>query len=418
MANTPQGLNGPDDVKTALKRGKIPRNVIVSVGAVAAIVIGALGFKYELAADKKAQADAAQKKAAQVAPVTAPDVGDDLDKAIKDQQAKARGDAERVQRDKPHDTAASTRPALTADDFQRSVSSSGVDGGDALAKKNNQDTIFASGFFPARSKTSLSSQRAAVPGLEGITDPAQMLALQQQAAEKQAETLKGLGASQAPSASTNVSKREAFLTDTGNESANRRTGITDQLPACTVPLGFKVFAHADYGLNSDLPGDGTATVSQNVYGGRYGDCLAIPQGASIYFKYNSDISVGQERIQVAGVRLTMPNHKVVPLLGMQFGDPDGYTGLSGDVNNHFLKIFGASLFIAVLEHRFDDSTTAQTASPNGITSYGTTSGQVAAQTAQTVMQRNLTIAPTITTKPGQEVILRLDRDLVMEPYVE
>jgi type IV secretion system protein VirB10 len=413
MSNGTQDTSVQQDPKAALTRGKIPRNIILSIGLIAALVIGGLGFKYELAEDSKAKANAAAKKAAQMQPIAAPDLGDDLDKTIADQQAKAAADAKKAKRSgagvEPQVT-----PALTGNQFQGMLDKPNAK---ALASSNNEDTIFTSGFFPSRGNA-LSAQRnssSAVPGVPGVPDPAQMFEQQQNAQAKLADQTQAVASKLAQN---NQSPQERFLTDTQGITSNRPTGISGQLPPCTVPVGFRIFAYANDALDSDLPGDGNATVSRDVYGGRNGECLAIPQGTRIYFKYSSHISVGQERIQVAGVRLTLPNQKTVPLLGMQFGDPDGYTGVSGDVNNHFLKIFGVSLFIAVLEQHFNNSTTAQTVNPNGITTYGNTAGQVAANTAQAVTERNLNIPPTITTKPGQEIILRLDRDITMEPYVE
>jgi type IV secretion system protein VirB10 len=87
------------------------------------------------------------------------------------------------------------------------------------------------------------------------------------------------------------------------------------------------------------------------------------------------------------------------------------------VNNHFLKIFGAGFITAILLKAFDSSSqTATTATPNGVTTYGDTAGQVAAATAQTTMQRNQNIPPTITVEPGQKFLVQVTQDIVMEPY--
>jgi type IV secretion system protein VirB10 len=133
--------------------------------------------------------------------------------------------------------------------------------------------------------------------------------------------------------------------------------------------------------------------------------------------YSADIKVGQERLLVASTSLRLPNGKSVPLNGMQGADQNGYAGFSGDVNNHFLKIFGTGFITAILLRAFDSgSQTATTSSPNGVTTYGSTAGQVAAATAQTVLQRNQNIPPTITVEPGQKFLVQVTQDIVMEPY--
>ncbi|PMY00803.1 TrbI/VirB10 family protein, partial [Pseudomonas sp. GW460-13] len=88
--------------------------------------------------------------------------------------------------------------------------------------------------------------------------------------------------------------------------------------------------------------------------------------------------------------------------GMQGADPNGHSGISGDVNNHFWKIFSGALVIGVLKQRFNDSNTATTVGPSGLTTYGNAAGQIAAQTASTILNRNQSIRPTITTEPGQK----------------
>jgi type IV secretion system protein VirB10 len=103
--------------------------------------------------------------------------------------------------------------------------------------------------------------------------------------------------------------------------------------------------------------------------------------------------------------------------GMHGADENGYAGFSGDVNNHFLTIFGAGFVTAVLLATFDkNATTATTATPNGVTTFGSTAGQVAATTAQSVLQRNQNIPPTITVPPGQKFLVQVTQDIVMEPY--
>jgi type IV secretion system protein VirB10 len=103
--------------------------------------------------------------------------------------------------------------------------------------------------------------------------------------------------------------------------------------------------------------------------------------------------------------------------GMQGADQNGAAGFSGDVNNHFLAIFGAGFITAVLLKSFDNgSSTSTTASPIGITTTGSTAGQVAATTAQAVLQRNQNIPPTITVPAGQQFLVQVTQDIVMEPY--
>ncbi|SAL86077.1 conjugation TrbI family protein [Caballeronia arvi] len=53
----------PSAEQEALVKGKTPRNAIMSIGILAAVVIGGLGFYYQLQATNKADEDARIKKA-------------------------------------------------------------------------------------------------------------------------------------------------------------------------------------------------------------------------------------------------------------------------------------------------------------------------------------------------------------------
>jgi type IV secretion system protein VirB10 len=115
--------------------------------------------------------------------------------------------------------------------------------------------------------------------------------------------------------------------------------------------------------------------------------------------------------------MRLPNGKHVPLFGAQGADADGKAGFSGDVNNHFLKIFGTSFLVAVLLRKFDGGDTLTTTGPLGVTQVGSTAGQVAATTAQSVLDRYKNIPPTITDEPGERrFMLKVNRDIYMEPY--
>src|SRR3546814_15716261 len=63
--------------------------------------------------------------------------------------------------------------------------------------------------------------------------------------------------------------------------------------------------------SSDLPGQVTAQVTQNVYDSPTGRILLIPQGARLIGDYDSEISVGQERVLLAWNRLILPGGRLI-----------------------------------------------------------------------------------------------------------
>lgn len=160
-------------------------------------------------------------------------------------------------------------------------------------------------------------------------------------------------------------------------------------------------------INSDLPGRITAYVSSNVYDrdGR----LLIPKGASLVGKYDSGVHVGQSRLMFAFERLVLPDGYSFDLPAAPGADLAGAAGMSGDVDNHFFKMFGTSLLIALLAD--------QTKQPSSVTSLGggpslTAAGQVLSDVSKTILERNRVIPPTITVDQGTRINVEVVSDMV------
>lgn len=403
-----QPIEDVTDAQARVTKGKLPRNIVITLGAVAAVAVGVLGYYYQTHSEAELQEQIEKQKAEKLKRNTAaPDSGANLDRTIRQQQEEAREEAERQKALAAKEPAAKA-PVMTASDF---VAGSPTASTAPLVKKNQEDDLFTSRIFKGGSKLQTRAPKTVADLTGGLVDPAQMRALQQASAAN-AGGLPSAG-QEAPA----VSSDRQFLNETVAMNT-LRTGIAGKLPKCTVSRGFVIPAVFVGGLNSDKPGEFRATVSQDVYDTVDGTCMVIPAGSTLVGTYSPDISIGQERVLAAFIRMQLPNKKFVPLMGMQGADPNGYAGISGDVNSHFFKIFSGALVIGVLEQRFNNTATSTTAGPGGITTYGNTAGQVAAQTAQTILNRNQNIRPTITTQPGQRMLVQVKHDMVLEPYRE
>ncbi|WP_066733040.1 TrbI/VirB10 family protein [Cupriavidus sp. D384] len=401
------------DVTEAQERtvkGKLPRNVVLALGGVAALMVGALGYYFQTVSDEQLDAKAEQARADQIKQrAGSADNGQSLEAAIRAQAEKAREESDKQRKQAiPADTKA---PVMTAGDLTAPAKSMG---GAADAKKNAEDDLFTSSVFKSGTRKSQVAQVKQPAGLADVTDPAQMRAIQQAVAAK-AAAANAAGVNPDGVAPQPASADRQFLRDAGSMNT-LRTGFDGKPPRCTLSRGFIIPANFAGGLNSDKPGEFRATVSQDVYDTVKGTCKIIPAGTTLVGMYSADIAVGQERILTAFVRMQLPNGKTVPLMGMQGADPDGTAGNTGDVNNHFLKIFGGALVIGALSLRFNDNPTTTTVGPAGLVAYGNAAGQVATQTAQTILNRNQNIRPTITTEPGQKMMVQVKHDIVLEPY--
>lgn len=161
-------------------------------------------------------------------------------------------------------------------------------------------------------------------------------------------------------------------------------------------------------INSDLPGRITAYVSSNVYDadGR----LLIPKGAALVGKYDSGVHVGQSRLMFAFERLVLPNGYSFDLPAAPGADLAGAAGMSGDVDNHFFKMFGTSLLIALLADHTKQPQSVSTIGGGGPVM--TAAGQVLSDVSKTILERNRVIPPTITVDQGTRINVEVVSDMV------
>ncbi|MCD8235016.1 MAG: tail fiber protein, partial [Cloacibacillus porcorum] len=100
------------------------------------------------------------------------------------------------------------------------------------------------------------------------------------------------------------------------------------------------------GLNSSLPGELAAQVSEPVYDSPSGQRLLIPQGSRLFGRYDSKIIFGQKRALVRRDRVIFPHGASVDL-NLGGSDRGGYSGFKGEVNNHYPAMYGSAALISV-----------------------------------------------------------------------
>ena len=140
----------------------------------------------------------------------------------------------------------------------------------------------------------------------------------------------------------------AFL----NGSVDRRRVSPDRVepPASPYVLqaGAVIPAALITGLRSDLPGQVTAQVTEDVYDSPTGQVLLIPQGARLIGQYDAQIAFGQSRALLVWNRLIMPNGRSIVLERQPGADAEGYAGLEDEVDNHWGMLFKAAILSTVL----------------------------------------------------------------------
>lgn len=190
------------------------------------------------------------------------------------------------------------------------------------------------------------------------------------------------------------------------------------LPQYTLRRGSIIPAVTVRGLTSDLPGQLTVQVTQDVYDTASGENLLIPKGTLVVGPFNTNVAENQARLFVAFQQLIYRNGATVNLPGMPASDQAGYNGLLGDKDSHFWRIFGTSFLVAgiakLLEPNDQSHNTVVINSGSGL---GDAAGQVLVDTTRRILDRNQEIRPTITVGHGEKMNIEVTRDLVLAPEI-
>ncbi|EAH5011962.1 conjugal transfer protein TrbI [Campylobacter coli] len=184
-----------------------------------------------------------------------------------------------------------------------------------------------------------------------------------------------------------------------------------------IKAGWNIPAILITGVNSDLPGQILAQVTQNVYDSATGKYLLIPQGTKVVGAYSSNIIYGQSRLLVAWNKLIFPNGDTLNLDGMQGTSQDGYTGFEDQVDNHYFRIFGSAFLLSsisagiALSDNSDTNSEKETASDKAIAQAIQQMGQVASE----MIRKNMNISPTLKIRPGYKFNIFATKDIILEP---
>ncbi|WP_316237250.1 TrbI/VirB10 family protein [Bradyrhizobium sp. SZCCHNR1015] len=207
-----------------------------------------------------------------------------------------------------------------------------------------------------------------------------------------------------------------------NGPVDRRTTSPDRItrPASpyVVQAGTVIPGALITGIRSDLPGQITAQVTENVFDTPTGRLLVIPQGARLIGAYDSQVATGQSRVLLVWTRLILPNGRAIVLERQQGADPGGYSGLEDEVDNHWKQLIGSALLSTLLSVGSEVNAGANGTANNAalIQALRQGFGNAMSQTGQQLVRQQMNIQPTLTVRPGFPVRVIVNRDLVLEPY--
>ncbi|SEW28463.1 TrbI/VirB10 family protein [Luteibacter sp. 329MFSha] len=286
----------------------------------------------------------------------------------------------------------------------------------------------------AKDKDEMASERmklfrTAMAAKTGLTKMAEPHATVPADREKGAEN-PGVGAAESGETDTRVpvaaagdyGKYDRTSSD-GKEKKDRwLLGSDVEAPRTTyeVRAGSVIPATMISGINSDLPGQIVAQVSQDVFDTATGRFRLIPQGSKLVGRYNHRVIMGQSRVLVAWQRLTFPDGKVIDIGAMEGVDGAGYAGFGDKVDRHYLRLFGSAILMSAVTSGLTSSRVDPDNDPFGSSNASTLSQSLAqeiGQVATKMIEKNMDIAPTLKIRPGYRFNVMAVKDLTFEkPY--
>ena len=184
-----------------------------------------------------------------------------------------------------------------------------------------------------------------------------------------------------------------------------------------VMAGTVVPAALITGINSDLPGQIIASVTENVYDTVAGQFLLIPQGSRLLGQYDSEVAFGQRRVLLVWTRLLLPDGSSLTLDRLPGVDLAGYSGLEDKVDWHWGRIFAGAAVSTLIGVGAELASPARQNDGNTVVIAGRESIQSSVtDVGQQITQRNLNIQPTLTVRPGLPVRIIVNKDLILRPF--
>lgn len=208
-----------------------------------------------------------------------------------------------------------------------------------------------------------------------------------------------------------VSEKENFFNassgNTGNGTYLSKAALWDG----TIISGALVTA-----INTDNPGVVIARVTENVYSSQDHSYLLIPEGSLLMATYNSSVSYGQNKVQVAWNLLIRPDNYRVQLGNMNGVNAQGASGYKGSVSNHpfeTLKALGMVAVYSILQTEMTNDINSQNNEylKNAMTDVYAESSKL----GNKMVDRALDIKPTIKIKEGTEIKLITNVPMELPP---
>ena len=192
-----------------------------------------------------------------------------------------------------------------------------------------------------------------------------------------------------------------------------------------LPSGSLVSCTLISGINSDLPGNIVAQVTENVYDWAKHNVVLIPQGTKVFGVYDSNIAFAQKRVQIAWTRLIFPDGSFINLEGMPGVDKQGYSGLRDKYYAHHGKLLTAAIMTGAFSSvglLFDDSSSSTVVTTSSGTvvvpndksnanEFGKAIAESIGNMGEKYFDKILNTPPTVLIRPGTRFNIQVNADI-------
>jgi type IV secretory pathway VirB10-like protein len=183
-------------------------------------------------------------------------------------------------------------------------------------------------------------------------------------------------------------------------------------------IGTVIPAVLETAINTDLPGNAIARVTQNVYDSQTGKNILIPQGSLLVAQYNSSVSFQQRRVQVVWDVLVRPDGYQIELGGMNSVDPRGVAGLKAVYRENwfeYLKAAGIVSLFSLINSKMVEQT-AKYGSSEMAAGVITSNAEFIKDVGGNFITRAMNIQPTLTVDSGERINVMLNKNIYLPPF--
>lgn len=205
-----------------------------------------------------------------------------------------------------------------------------------------------------------------------------------------------------------LTSNEAFVEEASARSYDTVSATRIADPSRTIVQGSTLNATLETAIATELPGIIRAVISDDVYS-YDGMTVLLPRGTRLIGSYNSDVSVVQDRVQLAWNRAVTPEGVSVELGGYG-ADELGRSGQAGRVDSRFRQRFGSAALISLLGAAPEVVVSGQASSSSQEVAEDL--GGDLQNSSRSVVEDYLSVPPVIFVEQGTPLTVIVNRDLV------